>query len=185
MMSREDLMEALRHHIDAPLPESFEEMSLQQLKDVRAYLDDVMVQEREGLDKMFGSISHTLKYIPNFIIHAVTLKFIDPPVAARISNQLELKQAISVSSGLPPDYVAEAAHYMDSQLAAEILVGLPKRKSSRVFAEFVDRSPYRALDVLACLEDRWFHFFREQSVSFDVSEDQLSVSRRETLERLG
>ena len=101
------------------------------------------------MDGLFQSMSQTMKYIPNFLLQSLAQKFIEPPIAARITVRLTLKQATGVAAGLPPEYVAECALYLDNPYAAEFLSALPKKHRALCIQALMERYPLKALDVLA------------------------------------
>ncbi len=142
-------LEALSH---APRPEAIEAMDEETLQAVTAYVDAVLTHERAGMDGLFQSMSQTMKYIPRFLLQSLAQKFIEPPIAARITTHLKLKQAAGIASGLPPEYVAESAVYLEYDFAAHFLAALPAKQRVAILAVLLADYPEEGVAILAELD---------------------------------
>lgn len=146
---REDIIEYLEHHLDDALPAEVFEMDVTALHALEQVVDGVLEKERAGFDRFFESMSQTLKYIPNFLVLAITNKYIDPPIAARITSKLPLKNAVAIAKGLSHGYISQTACYMDDRYAAELLAKLPKKQVRQVLEQMLCDHPLKMLDILA------------------------------------
>ncbi|WP_156497564.1 hypothetical protein, partial [Oleiphilus sp. HI0043] len=109
---REEQLEQLERQSESDLPEIISGMSDEQFEAVFDLVESVLERERKGFDRFFESISQTLRYIPNFLVLAITNKYIDPPIAARITSKLPIKSAVQIAKGLSVEYVCETAVFM-------------------------------------------------------------------------
>jgi len=130
------------------IPTFIRELPTHEQKELRGYIESIVKRDETGLDKLFESMSMMMKFIPNFILHSLTPKYIEPSIAARITNKLTVKQALGVTVGLPIEYIGETSIYLESQHAANILVGL-KQKMVKPVLEYVNnKHPLKGLDIL-------------------------------------
>jgi hypothetical protein len=181
MSSQQDNLNYLAELTETSTPSFFNKLSEENLKELRIYVDTVVNKDEAGLDKLFESMSMMMKFIPNFILHSITPKYIEPSIAARITNKLTVKQALGVTSGLPIEYIGDTAAYLDSRHAANILSGL-KKNTIEIVAEYViNKHPLKALDIFEHVTVNILQVAKPyiESVSFD--EESLSTARREIL----
>lgn len=143
---------ALEELMDREVDEALQSLDDQQLDAVKACVDSILERERAGLDSLFSSMTHTMKFIPNLLLQSLTARYIEPPIAARICDKLTLKQAVAVANGLKPEYLAETNSYMASHQAAELLSGMQKKKASQTLVYAITHYPAKAIDVMVCLE---------------------------------
>jgi len=180
---KEQYIEFLECLSDKPLPERIDGFSEDSLADVCSLVENIVEQERAGLDKFFGSMSQTLKYIPNFLVLAITNKYIEPPVAARITMKLPLKQAISIAKGLSAEYIGQTAVYMDDEYAALLLASLPKKNVVKIANILFEKHPLKALDILAFAKPSFFDLLKPPPNFVNMSTAHLSDARCATLGR--
>lgn len=158
-MTKEDLLikEKILAHFDSlteeALPDALRSLDDDQLQQLEVFLDAVLEKERAGLDNLFTSITHTMKFIPNLLLQTITAKYIEPPIAARITAKLTMKQSVAIANGLSADYVAETNRYMEAHHAAELLHNMSPKKARVALAVCLEKYPERALDVMSCLPD--------------------------------
>jgi len=148
------------------IDDRIQKMSGPQLEAVDAMVEDILHRERAGLDSLFSSMTHTMKYIPNLLLQTLTARYIEPPIAARISEKLSSKQAIGVANGLKPEYVAETYIYMSVEKAAELLVGMNRKKAAAAIDIAMRSAPHSAVELME-------HLNRSQLKAL-VKRDQLS-----------
>lgn len=125
------------------------ELTHQQVEDVRHLVDSIITRETSGHDKFYESMAMMMKYVPNFILHSIAPKYIEPAIAAKITSNLSLKQILGVTAGMPVEYVGDAAVNMESSLSAEVLGGLKKKMATQVIEYLVSSHPLAMLDILA------------------------------------
>lgn len=158
-MTKEDLLikEKTLAYFDSlteeALPDAITSLEEAQLQQLEAFLNAVLEKERAGLDNLFTSITHTMKFIPNLLLQTITAKYIEPPIAARITAKLTMKQSVGIANGLSAEYVAETNRYMEAHHAAELLQNMAPKKAREALSVCLNKYPQRALDLMACLPD--------------------------------
>ena len=162
---------------EIPTPAFIHALPTEQLAQLRQYVEAVVTQDEAGLDKLFESMSMMMKFIPNFILHSLTPKYIEPAIAARITRKLSLKQSLGVCTGLPVDYIAETSVYMQPQKAADIFEGLKKSKADAVAEYMVINHPAKALDILEHSSDEMIKISAQYIDSMQIDENSLSDKR--------
>lgn len=177
-------LEFLIELTEAPTPTFFRELSEPQLDELRNYIECVVNRDQAGLDRLFESMSMMMKFIPNFILHSITPKYIEPSIAARITNKLTVKQALGVTTGLPIDYIGETAVYLESRHAAEILIGLKTSKIKQVIEYVIDKHPPKALDILEHVPDDILIFSLPFIDQIGCDKACLTSTRREVLAKI-
>lgn len=130
-------------------PPLLSELTHQQVEGVRHLVDSIITREMNGHDKFYESMAMMMKYVPNFILHSIAPKYIEPAIAAKITSNLSLKQILGVTAGMPVEYVGDAAVNMESSLSAEVLSGLKKKMATQVIEYLVSSHPLAMLDILA------------------------------------
>lgn len=176
-------LERLEGHAEVVLPAFFYDLNKTDAKELDSWVAAVIARERAGLDKLFDAMTHTFKYIPNFILVAITNKYIEAPIAARITEKLSLKQAVAIATGLSVDYVGETALYLDRSFAAELLEALPKKQAKKIVEFLAQEHPMIVLDVFAYADDSLFRLVKpfpelEQLDYADLSDARKSVLAR-------
>lgn len=76
------------------LPEFMETLTEEQRQQLCGYVQKVIDRETAGMDKLFHAISDTMKYIPNFVILAMTKKYIEPPISSKITANFKKLKAL-------------------------------------------------------------------------------------------
>ena len=138
----DDLMVSSKHS------KAISDLDEKSLSAIKSLVEDILERERAGLDSLFSSMTHTMKFIPNLLLQTLTIRYIEPPIAARITEKLTLKQAVAVANGLKAEYVAETSCYLTGVKAAELLTGMQTRKASKALAATIECHPERALVVM-------------------------------------
>jgi len=169
---------------DAPLPGQIDLLSLKQLEDVQVLIVNALEKERAGMDKFFDSVSQTLKYIPNFIILAITSKYIEPPIAARITEKLTLKQATAIARGLQVEYIAETSVFLEDEFAGLLLNGMARNKAERVANILFEKHPLKALDITSFLDAVFLKKLSLSCSELDIESEHLSERRLNSLNKL-
>ena len=184
MSSQQDKLNYLAELTETYTPTFFNTLSEQELSELKDYVETVVNKDEDGLDNLFESMSMMMKFIPNFILHAITPKYIEPSIAARITSKLTVKQALGVTSGLPIDYIGDTSSYLDSKLAAEILSGIKKNRVDQILAYLVINHPLKALDILEHVSKDLLKI-AQPLIPDSLSEHiGLSSARREILEKI-
>ncbi|MFV1873108.1 MAG: hypothetical protein ACMZ64_07295 [Oleiphilus sp.] len=181
MTNKEDSLNHLAELTEAPLPLFMQTLPEENQAELAAFIDDVIDRREAGLDKLFESMSMMMKFVPNFILHSITPKYIAPSIAARIAQKLSTKQALGVTSGLPADYIGETAAYMEKHIAAEILSGIKKNKVEAVLSYIVANHPLKALDISEQLDNSLLKLMKSYAASAFPAEETLSPARRQIL----
>jgi len=181
---KEQHIEFLEQLTGEALPEFFNHLNTRDTEEIHAWVSSVIAKERAGLDKLFDAMTHTFKYIPNFILIAITNKYIDAPIAARITEKLSLKQAVAIAGGLSTDYVGETSLYLDSQFAAGLLLALPKKQAKQVVELLAQKHPLTVLDVFAYADKKLFNLVKPLASLAHIDQSVLSDSRKDVLARI-
>ena len=184
MKSSQSDLEYLVELSEGTPPEFLSALSSEDQHQLREYVDSILQRDRAGLDKLFESMSIMMKFIPNLLLHSITPKYIEPSIAARISDKLTVKQALGVTGGLPVEYIGETSTYLDCRHAADILIGLKEKKSEQVLRFMIDKYPLKSLDILEHVPDKFLalaaRFFDRNS----IDEAGLTTGRRKVLSTL-
>lgn len=174
-------LESQSHIVPGAQIEALDDHTLQAVVD---YVDKALEHERAGMDGLFQSMSQTMKYIPRFLLQSLAQKFIEPPVAARITTHLTLKQAAGIASGLPADYVAESAVYLDVDFAAEFLTALPPKQRPTIMRVLLEVYPEDGIAILGALEKKARTAMKWQTLLPVDIEEALSPRRLALLKQL-
>jgi hypothetical protein len=177
----EEYLEFLERLSDQPVPELLR--TANDRVAVQRWVQAVLDNERAGMDRMFESISHTLRFIPNVIINAITVKYIAAPIAARITAKLSLKQAASLADGLPTEYIGEAAVHLEPRLAAELLSAMKPKRAEPVIRRLMTLHPLKLLDVFSFADAALFELVRPEPSFLQNSEAGMSRARQQVLAR--
>ncbi len=181
---KEKHIEFLEQLTDGDLPEFIESLNADETELIHTWVSSILEKERAGLDSFFESMSQTFKYIPNFLIIKITNKYIEAPLAARITAKLPLKQAISIASGLSVDYVGEAAVYLENEYAALLLAALPKKQAKQIIEYLFNAHPLKVLDIFAYADAKLFKLAKPSAEFKNKDRSTLSNLRCDVLDRL-
>lgn len=184
-MTKKALLAHLESVANTTLPDRFYGLKENELKDLVTYADNIVAFQSAGLDKLFKSISLTMKYIPNFVLVSLTKRFLEPPLAARVTQKLTMKQVTAVGNDLTADYLAEVCLYQDNQLSADIFAALKPRHAEDILSLLCEQHPTKILDLypkLTGTQQRWvLKTLSPQSVS---KADLVSASRKEVFQQI-
>lgn len=147
ILSKKKLTDHLESLANGELPSSFYKYSENELQELADYADKVVEFQNAGLDKLFESMSLTMKYIPGFVLISLSNRFLEPPLAARITRKLKLKQITAMGNELSPDYLAEVSFFQEVTLSARIFAALKKNHASNVLIILSKRYPLKTLDL--------------------------------------
>ncbi len=159
-----------------PVPRSVRELDERDLEAVADYLERVLQRERAGMDGLFQSMSQTMKYIPRFLLQSLAQKFIEPPIAARITTHLSLKQSVGIAAGLPAAYIADSALYLEPAFAAEFICALPAKHRANCWEALAQRHPMLTLSLLVHVEERLLKKLPISAV-LSLSESEMDESQ--------
>lgn len=151
MNRSEEVLAFLDSLSEKPLSAKIKSLDAKSLAAVNALVEDILERERAGLDSLFSSMTHTMKFIPNILLQTLTAKYIEAPIAAKITAKLTSRQAVGIANGLKADYVAEASRYMEPHHAAELLANMANRKARASLECLIEISPGKAIDLMQCL----------------------------------
>lgn len=160
-----------------PLPKAFTQMAQQDQHEIAKFISEIIKQEDEAYAKLFESLAMMMKYVPNFILHQIIPKYVEPAIAAKITSNLNTKQVIGVASGLSVDYIGRTAIYMENKVAAEVLEGLKRKLASQVIEYAVKNHPADALDILAHSHDKVKKEAKTHFEEFELEIDSLTPSQ--------
>ncbi|MBF0102767.1 MAG: hypothetical protein HQK77_17840 [Desulfobacterales bacterium] len=182
IVSKEKAIEYLSELItDTPLPASIEALSEHEILDICKFVQQVIDQKTAGLDRLFEMMSKTMKYIPNFVIHSMSIKYIAPAIAARITEKLTIKQALGVADGLPLDYSAEVARYSNNHLSAEILSHMKPLQMKKVVYYLARHYPIKLLDIAEQLNESMISSISKYIDYSVYSSIQLQAPKRKAM----
>ena len=179
-MEKEKVLAHLQSLTEQGLPEILVELDDDSLNAVEDLVAGILEKERAGLDSLFSSMTHTMKFIPNLLLQTLTSKYIEPPIAARITAKLTTKQAVAIANGLKPEYVAETNRYMEGHHAAELLEKMNTKKAKQALLYCIENYPSKALDVMECLEDSVLSNLASRSALKGMS-GEFDIERRDRL----
>ena len=144
------LNDDLKHLIEwteKPIPPFFKTLSPEHLHALRAYTQNVVDYETDGLDELYYTISKLITYIPNFILLPLITNYIKPPIAAGVCAELSLKEASNLASGLSADYLGEVAFHLESEWAAEIFNKLKPALAEKCIVYEVSHHPAYSTEI--------------------------------------
>ncbi len=184
MTRQQDKLNTLAELTESSTPAFFNSLSEEHLTELEVYLEAVIQHREAGLAKLFESMSMMMKFVPNFILHAITPKYIEPSIAARITSKLTVKQALGVTSGLPIEYIGDTSAYLDSQLAAEIIAGIKKNRIEPLFEYLVNNHPLKSLDIFEHLSKDLLRIAKPLLPNKLTEETNISAARRNILDTI-
>lgn len=176
-------IESLDRLTDDSLPVFIESLSAEHTEVIHTWVNNILEKDRAGVDRLFESMTQTIKYIPNFIIVAITNKYIEPPIAARITAKLKLKQSVGIASSLPAAYIGETAVYLESEYASILLSALPEKQARKIVEFLFQYYPLKVLDIFYFADSRLFDLARPPIEFLQIDRAQLSDQRREVFVR--
>lgn len=179
-VKKQQLLKHLETLANQELPESFYRYKEAEIKHIVRFADDVVAFQTAGLDKLFESMSLAMKYIPNFVLVSLTKRFLEAPLAARITQKITVSQAVTVGDGLPADYLAEVTIYQEPHLSATILAKLCRPHALDILSILCQRNPLKVLDMYSLLTSELQHFVKDTiNIRSIDEEDLLSTSRKQ------
>ena len=182
--NKQQNLAGLAQLVDKQLPDLLHKLDTNEIEELYSWVSVVLEKERAGLDKLFSAMTHTFKYIPNFLLIAITNKYIEAPIAARITERLSLKQAVSIASGLPASYVGETSLYLEHKFSAELLAALPKKLAKNIVECLLEEHHIKVLDVLAFAGEPFLAVVKPLKAFDQIDSSTLSDSRKSVLSRL-
>ena len=184
MSSQQDKLNYLAELTEVSTPAFFNTLPETELTELVAYVESVVSRGEAGLDRLFESMSMMMKFIPNFILHAITPKYIEPSIAARITSKLTVKQALGVTTGLPIEYIGDTSAYLDNHLAAEILSGIKKNRVEQILVYLINKHPLKALDILEHVPKNLLNIAQPLIPHSLSKQTSLSSARQDILEKI-
>lgn len=179
-MKKKQLLNHLESLANQELPESFYHYEEVELKHIVSFADDVVAFQTAGLDKLFESMSLAMKYIPNFVLVSLTKRFLEAPLAARITQKITIRQAVTVGDALPADYLAKVTIYQEPRLSATILAKLCRPHALDILRILCRSNPLKVLDMYSLLTSELQYFVKDTiNVCRIDKRELLSASRKE------
>jgi hypothetical protein len=179
-VNKQELINHLEVIANAELPHRFYQYKKDELRELVHYADNIVDFQNAGLDKLFESMSLTMKYIPNFVLISLTQRYLEPALAARITQKLTMKQITTVGNGLPADYLAEVSRYQEVQLSARIFEKLDQQHSLAILKVLCIKRPLKVLDLYASLITRHQQFVADELDLTTINEKELRAEGRKT-----
>lgn len=184
MSTRDDNLKYLVEQVEDDVPVFFEQLTDDQLNDLSSFTRAVVAQHTAGLDRLFESAAAVVKLIPDFILQSMIPRYIDPPIAARISEKMNIKEVRSLAAGLSAEYAARTALYLNHRLAAEVLSGLSDRKAAAVLQLILSARPVIVLEMMEFLPEKTLKILRSLDLSVFRTMELHSPDHRATVDRL-
>lgn len=150
-----DPVEFLETLTEDRLPEFVVELSPDEQAQLKLFVESLIERQNAGLDRLFEAMGLAMGYIPRFALVSMTRRFIEPPICARITRILDLKQIVRVGNSMPPEYLVEVTRYQSNDLAAQILHALTPELVESALVGLTRDYPYRAIDLYAHVGRRW------------------------------
>ncbi|GLQ30455.1 hypothetical protein [Litoribrevibacter albus] len=178
--NNQNAIEFLTNLSGQPIPEALGKLSSEDVEEVTEYISNIVEQEDAAYAKLFESLAMMMKYVPNFILHQIIPRYVEPAIAAKITRNLNTKQIVGVASGLSVEYISEASIHMEDKVAAAVLDGLKRKLASQVIEHTIKNHPVYALDILLHSHDRFKKEAKEHFKGFEIDPGTLSATRLET-----
>ena len=121
---------------------SLERLGADDLKALRGALSDALFDEQA---EAFARVSKLAPLVPNALVVTVAHRAVPPEVAGRVGGAVGLAhgdRAIGVLSGLNPDYLADAAPYVDPRVIPHFAPRLPAKLLIPAAKELLRRRDY-------------------------------------------
>ena len=184
-MTKQELMTHLESLSNSELPPGMYKYNKQQLVDLVEYADSVCKFQNAGLDKLFDAISQCMKYIPKFVLVSLAKRFLEAPLAARITRRLTLKQAASMGNELAPEYLAEVTFFQEPELSANILGELKSKQAKAILSCLADQHPLKVLDIFCLLPEELQGYSKEVMNESKINREDLhSLARKSSYEKI-
>lgn len=130
----------------APVPEPLQNLNKADLALVEAWLNTrieeqieaAIIQERAGMDKLFASMGHAIKFIPNAISARLCTHYIEPAICARIAKELEPRAAAGIANHLSAAYAVQTCQYLTAQEQADLLVLMKPKSVNAVLTHYLE-----------------------------------------------
>lgn len=167
-----------------PLPAALTDLNDQQWEAVADLVSEILEKEEAAYTKLFESLAMMMKYVPNFILHQIIPRYVEPAIAAKITHHLSSKQIIGVASGLDVEYISEASTHMNEQTAAKVLEGLKSKLASQVIEHAVLNYPLSVLDILPHTSPRFRKEATQHYQRIEIDHGQLCSRRMEIYQSL-
>ncbi len=180
-----DPVEYLETLTEDRLPEFIAGLSPSDQAQLKTFVDSLIERQNAGLDRLFESMGMAMGYIPRFVLVTMTRRFIEPPICARMTRMLDLKQVVRVGNSLPPEYLVEVTRFQSNELAAKILHALAPELVESALATLSRDHPYRAIDLYAHVSLRWQALIARELRWSRLDPERLqSPARRQVVEAL-
>lgn len=171
-------IEYLETRTEDGLPSFLSDLSEADHAAMRRYVEAIIDRQEAGLNRLFEAMGAAMGFIPKIAIVSLTLRFVEPPICARITRVLEFKQIIRIGNALPVDYLVEVSRYQATDLAASIVQGLKPDLAQSVLMGLTVQYPYHAIDLAPLLAQRWQSVIAHSLRWEDLEQERLASPHR-------
>ncbi len=165
-------------------PDFFENLPEQELAELRAFFDTIIHRKTAGMDKMFEASNTMIKFMPTFLIQTITNRFIEPPIAAKISEQLTVKDTVNLGKSFSIEYVGQVTVYMRTEYACRVMEATEINRAIKTYAHVVRNNKYKALEMAAEFNDVFLRQATRNLSLNDFKTDFKKPEHRAGFERL-
>jgi|GEM_PF-4369988 len=187
MKTKQDYLDRLQLKLgnEKTIPKLFQSLETEQLEELDAFTEAVVENHLQGLDKLMSSMTQSMKYIPNVFLQMMAKKYVDPIFSARLTQKMKIKDVISLTKGMPIEYVGEVtAHQDDIELSAQIMTQMKKKDIEPILAYVCEHHPVKAIDIGQHLEDSFLKLAKPHSQEDRVPAEQWTEQRIATWQRM-
>ena len=187
MKTKQDYIDSLKLKLgsEKSMPELLQSLDAEQLSELEKFTEGVIENHLQGLDKMMNSMTQSMKYIPNVFLQMMAKKYVDPIFSARLTQKMKIKDVISLTKGMPIDYVGEVtAHQDDTELSAQIMTQMKKKDIEPILAYVCENHPVKALDIGLHLDDSFLKLAQPHSQEDRIPDEQWTDVRKATWQRM-
>lgn len=187
MNTKQDYLNSLAIKLDdqQSIPAFFQKLETQQLCELNNFTEAAIERHLQGLDKLMSSMTQSMKYIPNVFLQMMAKKYVDPIFSARLTQKMKIKDVISLTKGMPVEYVGEVTgHQADNVLSAEIMTQMKKKDIEPIMAYVCQHHPAKAIDIGEHLPDEFLKLAKKHSNKDAIHSEQWTETRRATWQRM-
>lgn len=187
MKTKPDYIDSLQLKLGSKqnIPELFKNLDTQQLEELEQFTEAVIENHLQGLDKLMNSMTQSMKYIPNVFLQMMAKKYVDPIFSARLTQKMKIKDVISLTKGMPVEYVGEVtAHQDDTALSAQIMTQMKKKDIEPILAYVCENHPVKALDIGQHLDNNFLKLAQPHSQEDRIPDGQWTEARKTTWQRM-
>ena len=167
---RNEILRTLSSETSSKLPAFIEKLSDEDIEDLQLLIQRKIETKTAGLDNLYKVIAEGLRYLPNFLIHAL-IKLVDPPILASIAAKIEWRELHHIARDVPLEYMQMTFLYLDKKTGGKLLSALNQRKMKQVFDYVYNKNHRKILDFAEELPLSDLRIFLE-GIDVSVYEDE-------------